>query len=166
MGSVSFSGVDGWLNQARREIRAFEQLCVQEVVKAATTVVIELMKGTPVWSGETVRNYGVEVGGLSSGGRKEPIDNGPPGDTNQAGKGPLGPERRRDPNETAALSEVAAALKGMRKLQNVTVVNNIDEAKWNLVDGGSVPTPGLVRYPGGVAMLAQQRARGKLVNFR
>ena len=163
---VQVSGVDAEFAELRRALVNFESQAVR-VMRAAAIVVIEQMfLGTPVWSGETVRNYAVGVGQLPVGGSRGFINNGEEGNTNQGGKGPLGPENRRAANEAAALSDARATLVSYKSLKDSLFITNlVDDGKWAIVDGGDAPTTKLARYPGGVALLGEQRARAKLVDF-
>jgi hypothetical protein len=157
---MQITGVDELRAAWKAERERIEQMAIQRVKAAVMASVRRMQAGTPVWSGETVRNYGVVLGVSSGGsGAVSAIDNGPPGDTNKQGKGPLGPERRRGPNEYAAVSEIQQVLGTMHKLQTVTIVNRIASDKWQLVDGGLVPEPSLARYPGGISVLGEQTAR-------
>lgn len=159
---TQFRGVDGEIRKLMAEVRELEKAAVREVQNAARVVVSELMRGTPVWEGETVRNYGVSVGG-SSPGYRDALGSGDPGPTNSMS---LGEEPRRGINQDAANADVERALAAYRKLgPRVVVVNTVSDAKWDLIDGGSAPTPESARYPGGVEILATQRARGRLRNF-
>lgn len=62
----------------------------------------EVMERTPVWSGSAVTNYRWSVGAPDYT-FYDPIDNGPPGPTNDM---PLGPEPRRADNEAASLTSL------------------------------------------------------------
>lgn len=148
-------GIDQTVAQLRDELKAFEKKCAERAAACVQTLVDELMAGTPVWSGETVRNYSASVGTTASATKQAPIDNGDPGPTNAMA---LGAEPRRGPNEAAVRSEVAGVV-SRDKLQNYAIGNGIDADKWDLVENGGAPGgPGQrVRYPGGVSKLATQR---------
>ena len=159
------TGVQDEIKRMLAAVNRLESDAVKTVKAAVFTTISALQEGTPVWSGETVRNYAVSVGGVAAGSTRTPIDNGEPGDTYQGGEGPLGPERRRGVNEQAALADAATALGAYKSLsQKVVVTNLVDDAKWGLIDGGSAPkTP--ARYPGGVELLGEQRAKARLKDF-
>jgi hypothetical protein len=156
---MEVSGTESLLADWFAERKRIEQETIGRVKTAVRASVRRMQAGTPVWSGETVRNFGVIVGVSAVMTPRSAIDNGPPGDTNQRGRGPLGPERRRAPNEYAAMAEIEASLSTMTKLRSVTIVNYIDSDKWQLVDAGLVPEPDLARYPGGISVLGEQTAR-------
>lgn len=159
-----FTGVSAEMKRLRDAVKAFEKEAVQEVKLAAITVIQALQSKTPVWSGETVRNYAVGIGTRPLGASKSPLGTGDPGDTNNM---PLGPEPRRSENEAAAIADATQALTRMRRLQSVVVGNLVSEEKWNLVDSGSAPTPERARYPGGVGIAGEQKARQLLgANWR
>jgi hypothetical protein len=159
---MQITGAESLLAEWKAERDRIESDAVARIKTAVRASVRRMQAGTPVWSGETVRNYGVILGISSGGAPRSAIDNGPPGDTNRRGTGPLGPERRRGPNEYMAQVEIDAVLTGMNKLQSVTIVNHIDSSKWQLVDAGLVPEPNLARYPGGISVLGEQTARNAL----
>lgn len=159
---AEFRGSASEIRRLMAEVRELEREAVREVQNAARIVVDELMRGTPVWEGETVRNYGVSVGGNSPSYRAA-IGTGDPGPTNSMS---LGEEPRRGINEDAAKADMERTLAAFKKLgPRIAVINTVDEKKWDLVDSGSAPTPEMARYPGGVEILATQRAKGRLRNF-
>lgn len=162
MGAVTIRNVPSFIAELRQEVKRLEQEAVGEVKIAAQTLVTELMSKTPVWSGETVRNYAVILSTGGVGGPRAPTG-GDPGPTNTM---PLGVEPRRAENELAAWSEINSVLAAYSKLGKIRVVNRIAADKWDLIDGGSAPTPQMARYPGAVALRAMQSARGKLRNFK
>lgn len=143
---------------------------VQRVKNAARVVTTEFMDRTPVWSGDTVRNYQWGIGGIV-GGYQEPIGGpgyvpggghvaqrkGDPGPTNSM---PLGIEPRRNDNEVAARGDMEGVLDGYTELANLYLTNFGPD--WDLVDSGSAPTPERSRAPGGVSVLAEQSARDAL----
>lgn len=155
---------NAWIKAAEAELKAFEETCVKEV-RVATEVLLEaLMARTPVWSGESVRNYVVGFNTLPSGSSKGNIGPKPP--VRPTSGTPLGSEDNRDANEAAARSDMHAALAGMKKLGTIHVTTFIDPAKWDLLDNGSAPTKATSRSPGGVSMLAVQTTRNKMRNFK
>lgn len=155
---------NAWIKAAEDELKVFEEACVKEV-RVATEVLLEaLMARTPVWSGESVRNYVVGFNTLPSGSSKGNIGPKPP--AHPTGSMPLGPEDNRGPNEAAALNDMRSVISGMNKLGTVHVTNFIDPKKWDLIDNGSAPTKARARNPGGVSMLAIQTTRNKMRNFK
>lgn len=152
--------VSGWVQEKARllaGVKALEKEAVVITQKGAREAMRSMMSATPVWSGETVRNYVWAKGKRPSGGTKEPIGTGDPGPTNSMS---LGAEPRRGANEGAAKQEMEAAISG-DKLVSLFATNTIAASKWDLVDNGSIPGgPGQRRRgPGGVSKLAEQTLR-------
>lgn len=157
-----FTGVNATLKEIEQELKDLEKQAIAILGSAAVTTVIAYQSITPVWSGETVRNYGVSYSGYS-GGYSTP-SGGDPGPTNSM---PLGPENLRPENSAAAVSAVRSAMSGMNKLMTITIVNHVSGDKWNLIDSGSAPDKLRARYPGGVALLGESLAKSRLSgNFR
>lgn len=164
--SVKFVGVQQFMDSIRIEVEELEKRAVNEMRLAVSIIMQELMSRTPVWSGETVRNYRVGVGSMP-GGTLPALGTGYPGDTN---KMPLGPEPRRAENEAAALAEAAQAIASLTKLgKTVFITNTVRADKWDLVDNGDAPERSAKlypRYPGVVSILALQGARSRLEHFK
>ena len=156
---TQFYGVGAEIKRLLKEVKDLEQEGVRQLKLAAITVIEALQSKTPVWSGETVRNYAVGVGQKPSGGEKAPIGTSPPGDTNSMS---LGEEPRRPANEAAAIADAHASLSRLRRLQSLVITNLVSDEKWDLVDSGSAPTPERARYPGGVAIAGLQKAKQML----
>lgn len=154
---MQFTGIEAEMARLRAEVAKLEKDAVERVKQITRALVEELFKNTPVWSGETVRNYSVGAGRRPTGGARGAIGSGPPGPTSQMA---LGTEPRRGANESAARAEVATALT-FNKLVSTYVTNRVAADKWDLVDNGSAPTRERARYPGGVSMRAEQTIRGK-----
>lgn len=159
---AKFTGIDATISELRNAVTAFEAQAVEETRQAARVVVQELFEATPVWSGQTVRNYSFGVGSPPSGGTRAAIGSGPPGDTNSM---PIGSEPRRPANEAAVMSELNAVL-GFRKLTDLFISNTVSASKWNLLESGVAPAPGRSRAPAGVSVPAIQNARGRLKNWK
>lgn len=163
---VKFTGVSAFFKEAKREIKILKEKAKLEARVAALIVIQELMARTPVWSGETVRNYQVGVGSMPAG-SLPPLGTVVPGATN---KMPLGPEPRRGENQADALARATAAVAAFTDLsKSLFVTNTVRSDKWDLVDNGDAParTDKLSpRYPGVVSVLALQSARAKLENFK
>lgn len=164
--SVKFVNVSDFIGDIQKEIDEIKNKAVIEVRKAVSVIMMELMSRTPVWSGETVRNYRVGVNSMPSG-TLAALGTGYPGDTN---KMPLGPEPRRAENQNAALEEAMQAVASFNALnQTVFITNTIRSDKWDLVDNGDAPERSAKlspRYPGVVSLLAEQSARAKLEHFK
>lgn len=157
------SGIDSFIKDLKREVNNTRLGAVAQMKLAARSIMRELISRTPVWSGETVRNYAVGIGGGPTGNRGF-IDNGPPGDTNNMD---LGEEPRRDPNASAAMSEAEAVIGSYKDLAIPMIVGNtVDGAKWELIDSGLAPSPERVRYAAVISILAMQSARARLEHFK
>lgn len=162
--TVSLANKDAFMSAAFKELEAFEKQCVEEVKLATRTVVSELFLNTPVWEGETVRNYAVGVGSMPAGGTKAHLGpSPPPRPTNQL---TMGTEDNRPANESAARGDMEGAIGAMKKLEDVFVTNLVSAQKWDLIDNGSAPSPDTARNPGGTSVLSVQSARAKLGNFK
>lgn len=161
---MPFVGQAGEIARIKRELRALEIQAAQKVKAAAIDLVSTLIDNTPVWEGETVRNYGAAPGNAAIGGSKSAIGNSDPGPTNTM---PLGTEPRRGQNAAAALAETNANLARMfNKLMNVTVFNTVSDAKWSLINSGAAPSHDRARYPGGVLLRSVQSVRGRHPDFK
>lgn len=164
--SVSFTGIDEFIGGLHKEVEELERRGAAEVRNAAFVVLRQLMSKTPVWEGETVRNYKAGVGAVT-GSYSPPVGTEDPGDTN---KMPLGPEPRRAANETAALADAVSVMAAYNNLeQSVFITNTVPGAKWDLVDNGEAPETSdklRPRYPGVVSVLAVQSARSMLEHFK
>lgn len=157
-------GVEQFGREIDAELQRFEEQCVKEVQKATRVVLEALFLRTPVWSGETVRNYTASVGRKAGGAPKGHIGPKPPPDSTNAL--PLGAEHNRPANQNAARADVEGAIGGMKKLKDVFMTNTVGGGKWDLIEYGSAPTPQTARNPGGVSILAMQTARSKLEHFK
>lgn len=167
---MGFINIDTFDADAQRAVDDFNKECLAEVKNAARVVTDEMMARTPVWSGKTVRNYAWGVGG-PGGGYTEP-SNGGVGPRHPSGRGAhpspsLGEEPNRAENEDAAKQEMEGVLGGISDFMQMSpLVLTNHSPIWDLVDNGSAPTPERARNPGGVSILAEQAAKGKLENFK
>lgn len=157
---AAFEGIDGEVTRLLKEVETLEKEAVTTMQQATRIMFVQLFARTPVWSGETVRNYAVGLGSKPAGGSKGYIGRLPPrGETRGQA---LGEERNRSANESAALADAEGVITGMKKLQDVVVTNFVSSSKWDLIDNGSAPTPATARNPGGVSVLATQSTRNAL----
>lgn len=159
---MRFVGIEATMQALRAEIEVFEKQAIAEVKKAAHLLMANLFENTPVWSGETVRNYAWGVNSPASGGTRGAVGSGDPGPTNAM---VMGTEPRRGANENAALGEMNSVLT-LTKLADLFVTNLVDAAKFDLIDNGSAPSPGRARNPGGVSILAEQSTRNALEHWK
>jgi hypothetical protein len=159
---MKWVGIDATMQALRSDIAAFEKQAIAEVKKAAHLLMANLFENTPVWSGETVRNYVWGVNGPAGGSTRGAVGSGAPGATNAM---IMGSEPRRPANENAAMAELNSKL-ALTKLADLYVTNLIDRAKWDLIDNGSAPSPGKARNPGGVSILAEQSTRNALEHWK
>lgn len=163
---MKVTGTDAWLKQLENEVDKFEkEQCVPEMRNATRALMEALFSRTPVWSGESVRNYAVGIGTMPAGGSKGQIGPKPP--PRPTSEMALGEEDNRPANESAARSDMNATLSRYHKIDKPIVVTNLIAAKkWDLIDNGNAPFPGMGRNPGGVSKLAVQRVRNQLRNFK
>jgi hypothetical protein len=148
------------------ELKTFEQQCVTELKRGVNVCLETLLAATPVWTGETVANYHVNLGRSAEGAYRAPEGSGDPGHTNKMA---LGSEPRRPANEALARAEMTAAIAALgTALRDVVISNSVDEAKWDMIDNGAAPggPPGyplgpnqVQRAPGGVSRVAIQTVR-------
>lgn len=150
-----------FLNDARKALKTCEDDAVEKVKEIARALNEELMARTPVWTGQTVRNYVWYAWGAGggSGSVREAIGSNPK-DLVGTGFMPLGTEPRRADNEAAVREELEGVLADYTKLGRSIVVMNFSPT-WDLVDSGSAPTPDRARNPGGVSNLAEQVVRAQ-----
>lgn len=159
---MALAGAAALITAMKAEIKKLEEQGIAEVKKAARTVVTKMQSRTPVWTGETVRNYTAGIGGKN--GARHPGSAEPPEGSTPTG---LGNEVNRSSNENAALSGISSALAALRNLkQNVQITNTIDSGKWDLIDNGSAPTRERARNPGGVSSISIAGARAVLKNWK
>lgn len=152
-------GIQALRTEVDNAIRDLEKEAATEVQRAAETVLNELLKRTPVWSGETVANYVVSTS-PSPGASRRP-SGGPPGPTNTMS---LGSEPNRKTNEAIARQGLNSL--GGGKLRAVYITNAVSGKKWDLIDNGAAPSKDRARNPGGVSKIALQSARRLLENFK
>lgn len=88
-----------------KELELIDKEVSKTVQNTVEAVHNSLTSKTPVYTGQTVRNYVWEEGEGRSGPALNAIDNGPEGITNSM---PLGTEPRRGPNEAAAHKTVVS----------------------------------------------------------
>lgn len=149
---MKITGISAEMKRLRSGLNKFEQEAVADVRVTSIILLKNLFKRTPVWSGESVRNYKVGINRVVGGSTKPAIGSGNPGPTSTMS---LGAEPRRAANESAAMSGMIGILP-KRKLKTIVFTNTIDSAKWDLIDSGSAPSPGAARNPGGVVVIARQ----------
>lgn len=158
--AVRFAGVSTEIDKVRKAVAELEKQAVEETRRAAIVVQDAFFSFTPVWEGETIRNYAWGINGAPPSGVKQEIGSGDPGPT---GRMPLGVEPRRAANEDAVMSELRSLLT-FNRLVNLSLTNNAPI--WDLVDNGSAPTSERARNPGGVSKNAVAAARSVLAHWR
>lgn len=150
---MPITGLDAFFNQLQQERERLEREAVAETKRATIAATKAMMKITPVNTGETVRNYAAAKGRKPTG-TKAP--SGTPGPTNNLA---LGDEPNRAANESAALSDINAAIGG-DKLETVYITNTIPSDKWGLIESGLAPgPPWKSRGPGGQSAIGEQAVR-------
>jgi len=155
---VKFTNIVPTIKELRKAIVESEVQADKTTDHAALIIMEEFFKRTPVWSGETIRNYAWGKGKKASGSPKGAIGSGPPGPT---GSMAMGAEPRRPANEAAVMSELQGLIADP-KLGDMHLTNLVRADKWDLVDNGSAPTPDRARNPGGVTKIAMQIARARI----
>lgn len=157
---MGLSGANDLLNEGRKALKDFEGDVIEAVRETARVITTELMARTPVWSGQTLRNFVWYAWGAAGGAGaiKDAEGSGKYGVTSQMA---IGEEPMRGANEAAVLEDMESVLQGYTKLGRSLVVQNFSE-NWDRVDNGSAPTPDTARNPGGVSILAVQAARDQL----
>lgn len=157
------TNIDSFISGIKAEVEKTRQQAISEMLRASRLLLNELMSKTPVWSGETVRNYVAGIG-AASGGTKAAAGTVDPGPTNSMS---LGEEPRRAENEAAARADLETALAGFNNLAlKIAFTNTVAPDKWDLIDNGKAPEPGRVRYASVISVLAEQSARTRLEHFK
>lgn len=163
---MKVTGTDAWLNQFKADLKKeIEEPALEAMRHGAITLIMALQHYTPVWSGDTVRNFRVGVGGPSSGPMVK-ASSGPPGPTRTMS---LGQEPNRARNERAALQDARSTLNGYKDLSKPLFINNVvvsqtgDSNKFALIDAGLAPDdPGRNKAFGGVRKPGLQLAKAQL----
>lgn len=158
------SGINPAVTKMKKEGEKLVRAGGTAMSNAARAALRSYYKGTPVWSGETVRNYKVALG-ASRPGYSAPVGGRAVMGTDSARDPSLQNEQRRPANEQASYAEANGRLKALataRKLMNVIVFNAIPANKAALVEAGVAPTPEKSRYPGGLTPRAKQAADAAL----
>lgn len=163
---MPLAGVAETVKQMQAEVDALTKKGAIEVKRAVNVCLETMMSITPVWTGETVANYHVNLGRTATGGTRAAVGTGDPGNTN---KMPLGSEPRRPANEALARADMVAVISQIGDtLQDVVISNTVADDKWDMIDNGAAPGgppgyplgPGQVqRSPGGVSRVALQSVK-------
>lgn len=152
---AGFSGIAGEMKRLEKELQRLEKQAITEVKRTARIIMNTALANTPVWQGTAVRNYRWTTSG-SMGGEAAALGSGDPGPTNSM---PIGSEPRRGANESVALAEMEGELAALSVLGFRLTFGNTAH-HFDLIDGGSAPTPARARNPGGVMKLAEASGRG------
>jgi hypothetical protein len=155
---AGFRGIDKVTGKMKQAVDKVRKDAVEEQRNAARTAMKRFFARTPVWTGETIRNYAWGIGSGASV-HHEAEGGGEPGKTNEM---PLGPEPRRAANEAAAWADMEAVLAKLTVLNSLMMTNS--SPHFDLVDAGSAPggPNQQIRNPGGVVMLAMQDVKSQL----
>jgi hypothetical protein len=159
---MALIGIGATLGALKKELKKVEGEGISEVKSAVATVLAKMMARTPVWTGETVRNFTAGLGSKDSSfsaGSQEPPEGSTPSK--------MGNEVNRAANVRAAMGAAKSTTDGLKDLKkNVHITNTIASSKWDLIDSGSAPTKERARNPGGVSSIAIQGARAVLKNWK
>lgn len=161
---LKFTGIAEVDKALKAEMKRFEDECLEAMRNAARVTTVAFTERTPAWSGETVRNYAWGIGATPGGGTKRPSGTLPPPGAN-VGKAP-GEEQNHAINAALTLRDADGVLRGYTRLDDLYLTNAVRADKWDLIDHGNAPFPGMGRNPGGVSTLAEQSARNRLKNFK
>lgn len=157
-------GVTGWAQEKARILKELNNVRYQvkrELEDTAHIVHKTLTDNTPVHTGEALRNWRWSLRKRVGGRKLKGLGSGPPGATN---KMPMGAEPRRGPNlvdVNSRFQTVLEAARGEKDPSSMVVTSLLDPEKFDLVDNGRAPTPGLARNPGGITKLAMQAVRSR-----
>jgi hypothetical protein len=128
----------------------------QRVKDVVYTLHYEIVDRTPVWSGAIMANYQWSDGFPFSD-TLEPIDNGPPGHTNEM---PIGVEPRRAPNQ--ALADASLHHLNFDNPFRVYYLNNNDPDIGGVEAGVLPPPPLVIRAAQGMIGVSLELVRAKL----
>lgn len=143
--------------QVRASMSRFEQHLSVRIMVVCGEIDEYIKSLTPVYSGQSVRNY-IWSSGSAFGGVLEAIDNGPTGRTNTM---PLGVEPRREVNEEAAADSLLA-LDFTNPFQTFILVNNAPQIAG--LEYGLLPGPPLSqRSPNGMFGLTHEYTITKIL---
>ena len=133
----------------------YQKRVAERIVNIARFVHKGLIDRTPVWEGQTVRNYIMTIdSGFSS--KLEAIGSEPTGQTSKMG---LGSEPRRLENEAAALDS-GSVLSVQNAFSKIYITNNSDNVSG--LELGQLPDAGRSRSPNGMFAITLEEAISKL----
>lgn len=162
---AQISGIPTTIKRIKKEAEKMVRAGNTAVRNAARAAIRSYHSNTPVWSGETVRNYKVAIKGskpgysVPSGGRVN-FEAG-----NWGNDESLKNEARRGANQSASYAEANGRLKAtnnVKELMDVVVFNAVGGSKAGLIEAGAAPTPDKSRYPGGLTAKASAVAQRQL----
>jgi hypothetical protein len=142
-------------NSLRGVTPRFEKKIADRIVATAHFVHKSLIDKTPVWEGQTVRNYIMTIGtGFS--GRLEASGNGATGKTSKLA---LGNEPRRAENANAAL-ESGNVLNSKNAFNKIFITNNSENVAG--LERGELPDSARSRSPNGMFALTLEEVINRL----
>jgi hypothetical protein len=163
--AAGLTGIGPTITKIKKEQEKMIRAGNTAVREAARAALKSYYAGTPVWSGEAVRNYKVAIKnsypGYStpSGGRVNFESHTWHGDAS------LQNEARRGANQAASYAEANGRLKmtnNIKELVDVTVFNAIPRNKAALIEAGAAPSAARSRYSGGLTARATAAAQKAL----
>ena len=125
------------------------------IINAARFVHQSLIDKTPVWEGQTVRNYIMTLD-VGYSGKIDPIGEGATGQTSKMG---LGDEPRRAENASAAL-ETGSILTLDNAFSRILITNNSDNVAG--LELGQLPDSGRSRSPNGMFAITLEELLSRL----
>ncbi len=157
--TIKMTGASAFLAGLRKNLKLPETIIRARVKELVYHAHYNITERTPVWSGQSVRNWVWTIDQPATA-TLDAIDNGPPGQTS---KMPLGSEPRRGPNQ-ASSDATFEALSYNNPFRSYWLANNAPEII--KLEFGQLPTPSASRNPAGMVRVTVQELLAKLKTGR
>lgn len=157
--TVKMTGAAQMIAALNKQLKMPETLIRKKVKELIHYAHYNITERTPVWSGQSLRNWVWSMDQASTT-TLEAIDNGPPGPTNSM---PLGSEPRRPPNQ-ASSDATFMALSYNNPFRNYILTNNAPDII--KLEYGQLPTAASSRSPAGMVRITVQELLEKLKTGR